>query len=475
MLRAPIHPPLLVMLSRSMGAAASFFTASNAYGPLPPPFRQDVPPFSQQFPTPMQTSEQFASPSLLLPTPPKPLTQTQPPFASQFSVGHATAQGLLADQHYALSPTTFLALPSEQPKTQEEAPVESCMDIGVPQMSNYAMKPESNVDGGSMSTCTHTQFNSSVPAFQSQHQPPSTPTPNPTPTLTPTITPTPTPSLSPTPQSQHYTGALNGSAMAMQDAIFSMAASSSTSVGATPQQKDLSISSLLGLFGPDAAAADLPQQPAIQSSPLGSTPLTHVTSASRSQQAPDVFQFPHPPPQRSPVKFSQATEMHPPSSQQFVRVSSASKLTDLPTRPVMERGNSAPTQFLHEQVRKLSEQQELQRKELEEQHYLAQKQYSEVMQQFLGQKPSEEQQQVLRSVLGDPSLLDVLRTLLLSTSAPTGTSNPGRLASNSSSTSPLPQQTSPPGQTFSLSPFTSPTQSTTVSTCSLMQVLAYTT
>ena len=458
---------LLVMLSRSMGAAASFFSASNAYGPLPPPFRQDVPPFSQQFPTPMQTSEQFASPSLLLPTPPKPHTQTQPPFASQFSVGHTTAQGLLADQQYGLSPTTFLALPSEQPKTQE-VPVESCMDIGVPQMSNYAMKPESNVDGGSMSTCTHTQFNSSVPAFQSQHQPPSTPTPNPTPTLTPTVTPTPTPTLSPTPQSQHYTGALNGSAM---DTIFSMAASNSTSVGATPQQKDLSISSLLGLFGPDAAAADLPQQPAIRSSPLGSTPLTHVTSASQSQQAPDVFQFPHPPPQRSQVKLSPATEMHPSSSQPFVRVSSGSKPTDLATRPVMERGNSAPTQFLHEQVRKLSEQQELQRKELEEQQYLAQKQYSEVMQQFLGQKPSEEQQQVLRSVLGDPSLLDVLRTLLLSTSAPTGTSNPGRLASNSSNTSPLPQQTSPPGQTLAFSPFTSPTQSTKVSTSSLLQVL----
>lgn len=457
------------MLSRSMGAAASFFTGSSGYGPLPPPFRQDMPPFSQQFQTPMQTSEHFASPSVLLPAPPKPLTQTQPPFGSQFSIGHATPQGLLTDQQYALSPTTFLALPSEQPKTQE-TPVESCMDIGVPQIPNYAMKPESNVDRGSMSACTHTQFNSSVPAFQSQHHPPSTPTHAPTPTLTPTVTPTPTPTLSPTPQSQQYTGAINGSGMAMQETILSMATSNSTSVDATQQQKDLSISSLLGLFGPDAAAAGLPQQPALQSPPLGSTPLTHVTSASRAQQAPDVFQFPHPPmQQRSQVKFSQATEMPPPSSQLFVRASSAGKVTDLGTHPVTERGNNAPAQFLHDQVRKLSEQQEQQRKELEQQQYLAQKQYSEVMQQFLGQKPSEEQQQVLRSVLGDPSLLDVLRTLLLSTSAPTGASSSGKLASNSS-TSPLPQQTSPPGQTFS--PFTSPTQSTKVSACSLMQVLA---
>ena len=143
--------PLLVMLSPSIGAATSFFTDSNAYGPLPPPFRQDVPHFSQ-FRTPMQTSEQFASPSLLLPTPPKPLTQTQFPFASQFSGDYATA-----DQQYALSPPTFLALPSEQPKIQE-ALVESCKDIGVPQMSNYAMKPESNVDmhtHSSTQVCLH--------------------------------------------------------------------------------------------------------------------------------------------------------------------------------------------------------------------------------------------------------------------------------------------------------------------------------
>jgi len=99
----------------------------------------------------------------------------------------------------------------------------------------------------------------------------------------------------------------------------------------------------------------------------------------------------------------------------------------------------------------LSEQQEQQRKEIEKQHSLAEQQYKELMQQYLSQKPSEQQQQVLQSVLSDPSLLNLLRSLLLSTALPTGAPLDKLAVSAQTSSKPhFAQQTSPPGQSFAL-------------------------
>ena len=430
-----------------MGAVGSFFSATNSFNT--PPFRPDMPPFSQQLPTPMQTSEQFTGSS----DPSKPLTQTQSPFATQYSSlgGYAATRGMLADQQYILSPSSFLTIPSAEPKGQESL-VESSMEIGAPQIPNYAMKPEPSMDDGTgVSTCSHNQVTFDPNAFQPHRQPLSTPTPTPTPTLTPTLTPTPTP----TPPSQHYA---NGSGMALQDGVCTMAADSST-IRDSQQQKDPAIASMLGLFGPDPTVPQQQLPAPVQSPPMGSTPLTHMTSKrltpqepSQSQHGSGIFQFPLSiQPQQSPFK---APSLSPLSSHSFIRVSSAGSLTAVPTRPPLERGSSEPTQFLQEQVRKLSEQQEQQRKEIEKQNSLAEQQYKELMQQYLNQKPSEQQQQVLQSVLADPSLLSLLRNLLLSTTLPSGASLLGKLAVAplTSSKPLLPQQTSPPGQTFALPP-----------------------
>ena len=271
-----------------------------------------------------------------------------------------------------------------------------------------------------------------------------------------------TPTLTPTPPSQHY-AAMNDSGMALQNDVCSMAADSSA-IRDSQEQKDPAIASLLGLFGPDSTVPQQQQPAPVHSPPLGSTPLTHMTSkrlvpqeAPQSQQGSGIFQFPQSiQPQQSPFKapnFSQpqTTSLSPLSSHPFNRVSSAGSLTAVPARPPLERGSSEPTQFLQEQVRKLSEQQEQQRKEIEKQHSLAEQQYKELMQQYLSQKPSEQQQQVLQSVLSDPSLLNLLRSLLLSTALPTGAPL-GKLAvSPQTSSKPhFAQQTSPPGQSFAL-------------------------
>lgn len=112
------------------------------------------------------------------------------------------------------------------------------------------------------------------------------------------------------------------------------------------------------------------------------------------------------------------TAQRHPSLSPFVRVSSAGNLADMsqtPTRPPLERGKSEPTRHLQDKVRSLNAQHLKQMEELEKQKTIAEVQYSEILMQLLPKVgPSNQQQQVLQRVLSDPSLVKILRSVLLS-------------------------------------------------------------
>ena len=180
--------------------------------------------------------------------------------------------------------------------------------------------------------------------------------------------------------------------------------------------------------------------PSIQPSPLDHT---HPQSSSMQPQGNEVFQFPN-----SNLNQSSPTNQYPAAQQSlprdhmtemfthpqpFVRVSSAGNLglvadtaSPLPhMRPPLERGKSEPIRRLHEQVQKLSAENEKQLMEIDKQKNFAEKQYSELLQTVMHQqtasgKTSEQQQQVLQSVLADPSLVGILRSVLLTTPPPSG-------------------------------------------------------
>lgn len=108
------------------------------------------------------------------------------------------------------------------------------------------------------------------------------------------------------------------------------------------------------------------------------------------------------------------------------RVSSAGDLgmVEQMPRPPLERGKSEPTRRLREKMQQLHEEHEKQLQEIDKQKNLAEQQYSEllqtVMQQVSSGKASEQQKQVLQGVLADPSLVTILRDVLLTTPSPAG-------------------------------------------------------
>lgn len=133
------------------------------------------------------------------------------------------------------------------------------------------------------------------------------------------------------------------------------------------------------------------------------------------------------PPPHLPTDQQRATQHRSaaPSLAPFVRVSSAGNLpacTDMsrtPMRPPLERGKSEPIKHLQEKVRSLNAQQMKQMEELDKQKTIAEVQYSEILMQLLPYQqvkpePSDQQQQVLQRVLSDPSLVKILRSVLLS-------------------------------------------------------------
>ncbi len=172
-------------------------------------------------------------------------------------------------------------------------------------------------------------------------------------------------------------------------------------------------------------------------------PTQHVTPGHHTPQRPQpaerggmggggvAFQFP-PVAAASPMGTSMANQQQRiPMVQggegmpQFTRVSSAGSLSVSatasvggggvsPNRPPLQRGKSEPIRHLRDKVRSLNAQQLKQMEELDKQKMIADVQYSEMM-KFVPQakaEPSEQQQQALQSVLSDPSLVKILRSVL---------------------------------------------------------------
>ena len=152
-----------------------------------------------------------------------------------------------------------------------------------------------------------------------------------------------------------------------------------------------------------------------------------------------MFEFPTSPLQQgqqfesNPVGAISAMMQQPssstsPNQNSMFRVSSAGNLGMLteeppaPSRPPLSRGKSEPIRHLQQQVKNLVEENERQMMEIEKQQSIAEQQYVAVLQQLAEQqvtgKTSRHQQEVLKSVLSDPSLVSILRNILLSNPPP---------------------------------------------------------
>ncbi len=136
-----------------------------------------------------------------------------------------------------------------------------------------------------------------------------------------------------------------------------------------------------------------------------------------------------PPPTTTTQQQRKREEMMSP----FVRVASAGELSACSSRPPLERGKSEPSRLLQDKVRSLNAQHIKQMKELDKQKNIAEVQYSELLMELMPQQgktehqqalqsalsnpsisgSSEQQQQVLHSVLSDPNLVKILRSMLL--------------------------------------------------------------
>ena len=368
------------------------------------------------------------------------IPQPQGPFSTQAGFNAINpSRGGLAEQ---FTPSSLLTMPPRQDKSRE-SPIESSMEIGTPQISNFAMKSEPSGDEtSSMQTCSHDQqqmFNSGVGAYQSQD--------------TPTATPTPPP------LNQDFGmgmgASVNGSTISLpQDTIFNpMPTSTPTDMRIDAKQPPEPI--MTSLLNQLFTTENQPSAIHSPSPPIRGTPLSHVTPTSGGPLTPHgtgIFEFPPMVPQQQRQTFetqnlSQASsgsspslqtrmDMPPPSHYPVLRVSSAGNLGAVSetARPPLERGKSEPTRYLEQQVRKLSELSEFgerQMKEIEKQQSLAQLQYAELLKQYLRQasgKTSEQQQQVLQSVLADPSLISILRNVLLQAPTPPSSSSPSTAA-----------------------------------------------
>lgn len=459
--------PMDVILSRSVNSISGlasfnpspFFGGTSAYQPListatpstsalplsmsslrsqqQPSQQQQSTHFSQTLDTSSQVpGEQFnglISQVSVTQKPIPPLMPISQPFGTA-QAGFNPSPSSLGEQFV---PSSLLTMPPGQQDKSRESPIEASMEIGTPQISNFAMKPEPSGDEtSSMQTCSHDQqlFNSSVGVYQSQD--------------TPTTTPTPPP------LHQEYGAGIgasvNGSTISSsQDSIFNpMSTTTPADMGIDSKQPPEPVmTSLLNQF---FASENQPSALHSPSPPIRGTPLSHVTPTSAGPLTPHgtgIFEFPPSISQQQTFEtqnLSQASsgsspslqarmDMPPPSHYPVLRVSSAGNLGAISdtVRPPLERGKSEPTRYLDQQVQKLSELTELgerQMKEIEKQQGLAQLQYAELLQQYLRQtsgKTSEQQQQVLQSVLADPSLISILRNVLLQappTTLPSGSS-----------------------------------------------------
>lgn len=165
---------------------------------------------------------------------------------------------------------------------------------------------------------------------------------------------------------------------------------------------------------------------------------SYMRSGSMQPQGSKEFQFPSSSVGRSGASAQNQFPTQPSVRGDpglFGRVSSADNLGLVSgmaprLRPPLQRGKSEPIRRLHEQVQKLSAENEKQLMEIDKQKNFAEKQYSELLQTVLQQqaisgKTSEQQQQMLQSVISDPSLVGILRTMFLNTPSVGGASSTG--------------------------------------------------
>ena len=413
--------------------------------------------------------EQFVAPADIFPhaspTPPPP--SATPPLHSPLqphgvfnsptnfsgSPVAANPQGHMAptEQAFGFPPSPYFEMPSDQMKEPEANMTETTMDIGAPQVPlNFPLKPEPQLDARAddlqMQTCLREQPPLFTPENLGPFQPPPSQLPS---TPTQPHPPSITPGRSPIPlgEASSYVD-LNGSSPAPLYPCIPPASLSDSHQQTKPLQAGVN-AVYAQLFGADAPSMSPQAAPTPTLSP---TPLTHMahsvspeqlgfgaaSSDSASQPAMNgAFNFPSPFRQQRQSSFDSShsgdtpsptvqsrREMPPPSSFPFVRVSSTGSLGGgASVRPPLERGRSEPTRHLQDQVRKLTEQNEHQLREIEKHQSLAQKQYAELLQHYLLQtagKTSEQQQHLLQSVIDDPSVLGILRSLLMSVQEPVG-------------------------------------------------------
>lgn len=435
--------------------------------------------------TPLPNAPQHSDDSMLpqysdkpretAPTPPQLLftNQLPPPPPSSSAMGGGYNNSSQGDRQFPVSPSSFLSMPTEPAKGRQARQLESSMELGG--NGNYAMKPEPLMDSaGTPCANQERQTVFDMDSFPTPQQPSSS---------------------RQTLQQDSYQSINRSNVMTSPESIYGVQPPAMVD-SLQHQQKNAEESSsssdpplfrtFINQFFPSESQ---PQQPPPPPHPVHSpsqpgSKLAQMQRQSSGDLTPNsgVFQFPSSPSpiqqqqQRqtqfeggassvSPLHTSPLLQQHsrpdmPPPSQPFVRVSSAGNLgvcaeSPSPRPPPLERGRSEPTFYLQEQVRKLTqltEQQEHQMKEIEKQQQLAHMQYSEILKQFVQHstgKPSEEQQQVLQSVLADPNLVSFLQSFFGGLAGRTLTSPPpGKLAIAPSPAKVPPLLPSPPHPVF---------------------------
>ena len=231
------------------------------------------------------------------------------------------------------------------------------------------------------------------------------------------------------PPHQGYS-AMNRTSMTSPDTNYSMTMKDEASMGTMGQFLNQFLSNPLNPSQIPTDSSQCFQQPANQAQqPLPSSNMFQFPTSSPLQQQP-AQQF-------ESSSLSSLLQQQPSTGDtgdstgqgSIVRVSSAGNLGLLsedsstpPIRPPLSRGRSEPIRHLQQQVKHLVEENQRHMMEIEKQQSIAEQQYVAVLQQVAEQqssgKASREQQEVLKSVLSDPSLVSILREILLANPPP---------------------------------------------------------
>ncbi|KAL5477304.1 hypothetical protein EMCRGX_G024084 [Ephydatia muelleri] len=342
--------------------------------------------------------------------------QQQGGYPSSAPGGYSSAQGGGLEEEYHLSPTSFLRLSSLEEGKDSGDPA---MELGdAQQFISFALKPKPASEEG----VPLARPSSLAPgSFQSLE------------------------SSSAVPQAPQTSLGLTGSASSGHSSALEYQRPHQFSPQLSPlshplvQSKSPTLQYSSRQFGsqtPPPPSDGMPPPPTSFARTQQYSPQHSRTPSSPHPPSTD----PMPPPQSAPTSFvtrmlpySPQHSQTPPSPNPFTntmppppptmttptfpRVMSSGSLASSSSHPPLERGTSEPTRSLQAQVRMLTAQQEEQMRELERQQGLAQLQYNQVLEQYLRhstEQTSQQQQQMLQSVLADPNLVNILKSVLLS-------------------------------------------------------------